>query len=141
MRRTKAGCHCHRLRRFLDPQDKRLPQMELGVGVWSGDKACFYQRSVLMNNNRAVMDTIGKRRILVYIDPQTSTPTAVYSDALSFWWAKDTLHLNNGSRIENGILRNREGEQVKLEYPRQVFTRWYGFAYTFNNCDIYQPEN
>jgi len=136
----KGGLPIPPIRRFLDPQDKRLPQMELGLGLWEGEHAKFYQRSVLKANNRALIDKLNTQRVLIYIDPQTHTPTAIYSNALSFWWSGDVLHLNNGAKIDNGIYYNASGEKVKLQYPRQVFTRWYGFAYTFNNCDIYQPE-
>ena len=137
----KGGMPLPPIRKFLDPQDKRLSQMELGLGIWEGDSANFYQRSTLLANNRAIIDTIDNHRILVYIDPQTHTPTAIYSNALSFWWTGDILHLNSGAKIENGNYYNKNGEKIKIEYPRQVFTRWYGFAYTFKDCHIYKPES
>jgi hypothetical protein len=138
----KGGIPLPPMRRFMDPQDKRLSQMEVGLGVWSGDEAHFYERQVIQSNNRAVVDTINGRRIMVYIDPVTHTPTAFYTNALSFWWTGNTLHFNDGAELRNGLLYDANGKTSNLEYPRQVFTRWYGFAYTFPDCEIYgQPKN
>ena len=137
----KGGLPLPSMRRFMDPQDKRLPQMEIGLGIWAGDEARFYQRSAIQSQNRAFLDTIDGRRIIVYIDPQTHTPTASYSNAMSFWWKDDKLCFNNETELYHGVLHHANGTTTNVEYPRQVFTRWYGFAYTFPNCDIYGETN
>lgn len=129
------------MRRFMDPLDTRLHEMEVGLGVWIDEEARFYPRSVIQSNDRAIIDTLGGRKIVVYIDPQTHTPTAFFSSALSYWWNKNELCFNNSTKVRNGILEHISGTTSKLEYTRQVFTRWYGFAYTFPDCGIYGQQD
>jgi hypothetical protein len=45
---------------------------------------------------------------------------------------------DTGERLQNGTLVNPQGQPVNPERPQQIFTRWYGFAYTFPNCEIYE---
>ena len=46
--------------------------------------------------------------------------------------------LSDGYRIQNGQLKTELGEQVNIEQPQQIFTRWYGFALTFPETEVIQ---
>lgn len=129
------------IRRFMDPRDKRLNEMEIGLGVWVDNDARFYQRTTILANNYAIIDKLDERRIVVYIDPLTRTPTAIYSNAMSFWWKGDELHFNNGMYVKNGVMVAANGQTSRLEYTNQIFTRWYGFAYTLPECTVYGQSN
>ncbi len=54
-------------------------------------------------------------------------------------WADGELLLDTGQVFRDGALFDESGERQEIERPLQVFTRWYGFALTFPETEIYEP--
>jgi hypothetical protein len=118
-------------------EDTRLPRLEMGLGVWVGREARFYPFRTIHGSDNIIFDEIAGQRLLVYGDPETATPAAMYTDAVSAAWVGDRLVLDNGQTLEAGTLRSGS-ETVSSKRPLQLFQRWYGFAITFPGCDIYR---
>jgi hypothetical protein len=93
--------------------------------------------SQLHVHDNALIDTFDGRRLLVYVDPDSGNPTAWYTTASSVEWRGNNLILDDGGRVRAGTLRDRTGTITKVVYPRQLFMRWYGFAFLFPGADIY----
>jgi hypothetical protein len=96
-------------RKTMGEADTRYPRMETGLGVWTEALSRFYPKAELQAMGGSIKDNFGGREIIVSIDTDSGVPEAVY--------AKDT-------GAEAGI-------------PMQLFTRWYGFSYTFPGCGIF----
>ncbi len=47
------------------------------------------------------------------------------------------LRFSDRSYIEGGVFHDPSGERAQIEPPHQVFTRWYGFALTFPETEIW----
>ncbi|MED5563782.1 MAG: hypothetical protein VYB16_04705 [Gemmatimonadota bacterium] len=47
------------------------------------------------------------------------------------------LRFSDGSYIEGGVFHDPSGERAQIERPHQVFTRWYGFALTFPETEVW----
>lgn len=119
-------------------QDERRPRLEMGVGLWSTDKdAIFFPLATLKKQGYLMME-LGRRCVLIYLDPISHSPDAIYLDAQPTGWDGDILQLANGERVENKMLINADGAVQKVERPRYLLTRWYGFALTFPNCQIWE---
>lgn len=125
-------------RKSMKVIDDRLPEMEMGLGVWqSPKKAKFYPLSVIKKHNNYLWDSLGDRNILIYISPSTHTPCSIYVDnraTVSFEGHK--LNLSDGRYIDSGTLYSDKGEKLKTESPNYVFLRWYGFISTFPNSEM-----
>lgn len=120
-------------------EDTRLPRYEMGLGIWAGQQARFYRIGTLHGRDNMLFDTFNDRRVLIYIDPETAAPAALYTDATEGNWRGDTLALNNGTGIRDGILM-QHGEALQPERPQQLLQRWYGFSITYPGCEIYRPQ-
>lgn len=120
----------------LETDDTRLPRFEMGLGVWSSGTARFYPFRALHASDNLLFDDFDGRRLLVYTDPESTNPAALFTDAASAEWRGEVLALNNGQVIQNGGLRQR-GELLPMERPLQLFQRWYSFSITFPGCDVY----
>lgn len=120
----------------LDAEDKRLPRFEMGLGVWAPGAARFYPFTTLHANDNIVFDEFAGQRLLVYVDPETTNPLALFTDATSGVWRHDVLVLNNGQTLHNGVLQQR-GDLIPISRPLQLFQRWYSFAITFPDCEVY----
>ena len=118
-------------------EDDRRPTMELGIGIWDGAEARYYSMPAVEEEGRALLDTFGGRRVLIYYDPTAYSLAAQYTTAEHVRREDDVLRLSTGDRIEDGILYNQEGARAEVERPLQVFTRWYGFSLTFPDTEIY----
>ena len=123
-------------RRTMGTPDARLPEMEIGLGVWSGEASRFYSRGALKKAGGAVLDRFAGRTLAVYLDPQSGAPAAVCVDARSVSWQGAALDLGNGTQLREGTVRGK-GPPQSPERPLQMLTRWYGFQYTFPGCDIF----
>jgi hypothetical protein len=124
----------------LGTEDERRPRMEMGLGIWSEDGAArrYYPVPVIRENDGAIIDEIGGREVLVYLEPLTSTPAALFvADASSAEWDGRSLRLDNGQIVRAGHLLNAAEEPQPAERPLQIFTRWYGYAFTFPGAEIY----
>lgn len=123
----------------LTVEDERKLRMELGLGVvYKGQAQRFYPLSRISEAG-AVIDTIADQRLIIYVDPMSSVPVAARTEASAGTWAGEDLVLDNGDRIRDRQLVDVNGVIHDFDQPLQLFTRWYGFALTFPNCDIYEP--
>jgi hypothetical protein len=74
----------------------------------------------------------------VYLDPTARALAGYFTEAGGFEWDDDVLRLDDGTRIDGGVLLDSDGERVEGRRPLQVFTRWYGFSLTFPGVAIYE---
>lgn len=125
----------------IDEEDERRETMDVGLGIWMGENSRYYSQEDVMAQDRALLDTFEGRTVLVYYDPGSFTLGAHFVDADRVWWEDDTLHLSTGHYIRDGVMHEDDGRRLRAERPLQVFTRWYGFALTFPDGEIYEvPE-
>ena len=124
----------------LGQEDSRRPRMELGLGVWTGTTSRFYPFDLVRQNRNVVVDTLGGRTLIVYLDPDTSTPAALFVNSARARVDGSTVRLDNGLTLKNGVLKDARGQRVAIDRPLQVFTRWYGFALTFPATEIFAAE-
>jgi len=117
-------------------EDTRLPRLEMGLGVWTAKTAHFYPFKTINMLDNILFDEIDGERLLVYVDPETFTPSALFTDATSAEWRGETLILDNGQMIKEGSLI-AHGNVLPTKRPLQLFQRWYGFSITFSGCKIY----
>lgn len=124
---------------LAQPEDTRLPRLSIGLGVWVGKTSRYYPMNTLYVQGSAILDEFAGRRLLVYINPQNSTPSAFFTEARSLRWEREVLVLDTGERVRDGVVLDKDNRVRRdLERPLQLFTRWYGFAVKFGGCEIYQ---
>ena len=121
----------------LGKEDSRRPRMELGLGVWTVATHRYYPMERIGERGGAIVDQLDGRKVLVYIDPETNTPAALFINASKATMQDQEIRLENGAVVRDGVLFNRVGKRQKEERPQQVFTRWYGFALTFPGCEVF----
>ncbi len=121
----------------MEHEDERRPRLEMGVGLWSTAKDAIYFPMTTLKKQGFVWMALGGRCVLIYLDPVSHSPDAIYLDTQPTGWAGDKLLLANGQWIENKLLFNVNNRVQKVERPRYLLTRWYGFALTFPNCQIW----
>lgn len=121
-------------------EDTRLARLEMGLGVWVGKDAQFFPFRTIHMQDNIVFDEVGGQRVLVYVDPDTTTPAAIFTEAKTARWRGDVLVLDNGESIDNGRLM-KDGEVIPSKRPLQLFQRWYGFAITFPGCRIFKSKD
>jgi hypothetical protein len=121
----------------MTQRDTRLPELELGLGIWSDGHARFYPMRTIKDQNNALVDTLNQQQIVVYIDPVAGTPVAHRSTAQIQGWDGETLALDSGERMRNGYVLDAASERHPLDRPNQQFTRWYGFSCMFPACEIF----
>jgi hypothetical protein len=56
--------------------DNRLPELELGLGIWIDGRARFYPMKTIKGQNNALVDTLNQQRMVIYIDPVSGSPGA-----------------------------------------------------------------
>jgi hypothetical protein len=132
-----AGYMPGAFRLSMTKRDKRLPELEMGLGIWMNGQARFYPMRTIKSLNNALVDTLGQQQIVVYVDPVSGTPAAHRTTAQIQGWDGDTLALDSGERIRNGHVFTATAERQPLDRPNQQFTRWYGFSYMFPACEIF----
>lgn len=137
-RKSKRGFLPPGFKQTMGEEDTRLPRMEIGLGVWTDATHRFYPLETLRTHGSTLIDELDGQRLLIYIDPKSSTPTAIYTKATRCNWQDDTLHLDTGEIIRGGMLFDTKGATQKIIRPMQLFTRWYGFAFTFPGCEVYE---
>jgi hypothetical protein len=128
-----------RLEATLGAEDSRLPRLEMGLGLWTDSTHRYYRMADLKASNNVILDQIDGQSLVIYVDPKIAVPNAIFADAKSAEWQGDSLNLSDGQRIRGGGLLDGEGRLVRAKRPLQLFTRWYSFAVTFPNCEIYKP--
>ena len=65
--------------------------------------------------------------------PIKSIPSVGLNDT----WLGHTLNIERGPI--DGVPRAKWGDSG--EEPMQLLTRWYGFSFTYPQCEIYQPQH
>lgn len=125
-------------KKTMGKEDTRRKRMDIGLGVWTTMKHCFYPLEHLRKQKGALNDELEGRGILVYINPKTQIPAAIYTNARQITWHGDELSLDSGEIIREGTVYDTQGKTLAVVYPMQMFTRWYGFSSTFPGCDIYE---
>jgi len=121
----------------MTKRDTRLPELELGLGIWVNGHARFYPMRAIKGQQNALVDTLDQQQMVVYIDPVSGTPVAHCTAAQIAGWEGETLALDSGERIRNGYVLDAASERHPLDRPYQQFTRWYGFSYMFPACEIF----
>jgi hypothetical protein len=121
----------------LGAEDTRLPRMSMGLGVVTAETVRFYPMDRIVERGEALIDEIGGRRLLVYVDPDTNTPAALFVDASSAALAGKEVRLDTGAVVRSGLIYDAAGRRLDSERPQQLFSRWYGFALTFPGPEIY----
>lgn len=113
-RLTRRGFLPPGFRRTMGPVDARLPEMQLGLGVWTDRVQRFYPiEDIASHPDGALADFVDPHDIIVGIDLRTRIPYAEYAN----------------HRTDSTGPRRR---------PMQLMTRWYGFCLTFPDCEIYR---
>jgi len=121
----------------VEEEDHRRPTMDLGMGIWDGEEARYYPYDRITADGNAVLDNFAGRQVVVYLDPSAYALAAAYIDTDGITWEEKVLRFSDGSYIEGGVFHDASGERAQIERPHQVFTRWYGFALTFPETEIY----
>ena len=122
----------------LGKEDTRRPRMELGLGIWTSMTRRFYSVVEIRKRGNAFMDHIDGKSTLIYIDPETNNPAALFVNAKTAQLKGGDVLLDTGAvSVRLGVLLDRSGKAQTMERPQQIFTRWYGFALTFPGADIF----
>jgi Protein of unknown function (DUF3179) len=138
---TSSGYMPGIFRLSMTHSDKRLPELELGLGIWIDGQARFYPMKTIKDQKNALLDTLNQQPMVVYIDPVSGTPAAHHTTAQIQGWDGDTLVLDSGERIRNGYVLNAASDKHPINRPDQQFTRWYGFSFMFPACEIFSIED
>ena len=121
----------------LGKEDERRPRMELGLGVWTSTSRRYYPVERIREQGRAFIDRLDGQTVLIYIDPETNTPSALYVKAAGARVQDQDVVLDNGWVVRSGVLLDRDGKRPAMERPLQMFTRWYGWALTFPGGEVF----
>jgi hypothetical protein len=121
-------------------EDTRRPRMELGLGIWWEGGSRYYSRDLIRAAGNALLDRVNGQTLLVYVDPGTSIPTAMFVNAMQARMEGKVVRLDDSRTVRDGTLLDRHGRRLATERPLQVFTRWYGFALTFPGASIYRES-
>ena len=136
---TRVGADARLNNKFvgsLGTEDTRRPRMELGLGLSSGGTNRFYPMAATQERG-AFFDVFDNRKVLIYMDPDTFTPAALFVDAAGVKVDGKDIRLADGRAIRTGLLIGRDGKPQAVDRPLQNFTRWYGFAMTFPGSDVF----
>ena len=128
-------------KRFLNTMgkaDTRREDMDIGLGIWTGDEARYYPYDEVRTSGNVIFDTFAGRRMVVFYAPDALALLAVHTDATSATWEGDDLHLSSGQVVRRGILYEADGSRSEIDVPMQVFTRWYGFYLTWPKTEVYE---
>jgi len=121
----------------LGAEDTRRPRMELGLGIWTSKTHRYYPVAAIRERGQALIDRIDGMTTLIYMDPETSNPAALFVSAKTAKLEAGEVRLDNGSVVRSGVLMDRNGRPQNADRPQQMFTRWYGFALTFPRCEVF----
>lgn len=122
----------------LGTEDTRLARMEMGLGIWGDNIRRYYPMAVIRENGNYLVDEVNGKKLLVYIEPLTSTPNALYWEVDEVRIEGRNVFLDDDLIIENGRIINSDDEIIDVQRPQQMFSRWYGFSLTFPNPEIFQ---
>jgi hypothetical protein len=92
---------------------------------------------MIRQHGGAFIEELDKKKVLIYIDPESSTPASLFVDANEAKLQEKEIRLDKGRAVRAGLLVDRDGHPIPSERPQQIFTRWYGFALTFPECEVF----
>jgi len=121
----------------LGQEDTRRPRMDMGLGIWTNTTRRYYPMDRIRERGNAFVDQIDGRKVLVYVDPETFAPTALFVNSASARLQDNEVRLDNGQIVRSGVLLDARGRRQTAERPQQVFTRWYGYALTFPGTEVF----
>ncbi len=121
----------------LGEEDIRRPRMELGLGIWTADESMYFPLDTLRAAGGFVLSRLGARNVVVILEPVSRVPAAFYTEATETHGHGDHLHFDNGHTYANGIFHDAAGQRVNPDRPLQLFTRWYGYSFTFPSSEIH----
>lgn len=120
----------------IGAEDDRLPRMSIGLGIVTDATVRFYPMD-LIEERGALVDQVDGRRVLLFVDPTTFTPAALFVDASSATLHGKEIRLDTGRVVRTGLLYDASVTRVDAERPLQLFSRWYGFSLTFPGPEIF----
>lgn len=123
--------------RTLGVEDTRRERMDLGLGIWTKKANRYYPLETIKAETSGIFDTIEEQSIFVYYNLVSKKPDAVYVDATTAISRDGGYDFDTGDYLMHGNLYDSEGQLSPVKRPQMMFTRWYGFAFTFPNCEIY----
>lgn len=126
-----------RLQGTIREEDERRPTMEVGIGIWTEESAKYFPLAVIVEAGEVMVDELNGRAVVLYVDPSSRAPAAFYAETKSAAWVEGELRLDGGASLREGKLYAADGERLEVERPLQLFTRWYGFALTFPETEVY----
>jgi hypothetical protein len=123
----------------LGKEDTRRPRMDMGLGLWTDQIRRYYPMERIREKGEAFIDRLGGHTVLIYVEPESNTPAAIFVDAgvKSAKREGKEVRLDTGASVRSGVLRDRQGREQRVERPQQIFTRWYGFALTFPDPEVF----
>lgn len=121
----------------LGEEDTRRPRMDMGLGIWTEETRRYYPMEEIRAHDGALIDRLDGRGVLVFIDPRSATPTALFVDAAAAIVDGNEIRLDTGAVVRSGILYGVDGTRLKGDLPQQIFTRWYGYALTFPGAEVF----
>ncbi len=121
----------------LGKEDARRPRMDLGLGIWTDGTRRYYPVAAIRERGDAFVHELDGRPLLVYVDPDTNTPAALFVEARSAKVDGQQIRLDTGAVVRSGVLYGADGRRLAVTRPQQIFTRWYGFALTFPGPQVY----
>jgi hypothetical protein len=121
----------------LGKEDTRRPRMDMGLGIWTSGTRRYYPMEVLRQRGEAFIDEVDGRKLLVYVDPETFTPAALFVNSTNARLQDKEVRLDRGQVVRTGALLDAGGKRLPAEQPQQVFTRWYGFSLTFPGTQVF----
>ena len=121
----------------LGKEDVRRPRMDIGLGIWTGSTARYYPMERIRARGEAFIDRFDGKTVLIYVEPESNTPAALFVDATSVKRGDQEILLDGDVKVRAGVLIDRNGERRRAARPQQMHTRWYGFALTFPGCELF----
>lgn len=122
----------------LGEEDTRRPRMDMGLGIWTPESRIYYPMEEIRARNNVFIDRLDGRDVLVFIDPRSATPMALFVDGAETAEFDDRdIRLDTGDIVRSGILLDSDGNRRAGDLPQQIFTRWYGYVLTFPDADVF----
>ena len=121
----------------MGSEDTRRPRMDIGLGIWTETTHRYYPMATIRERGAAFIDDVDGQQVLIYIQPESATPAAIFVTGSSPAWQEDEVRLDTGIVVRAGLLFDADGQALPVRHPNQMFTRWYGFSLTFPGCDVF----
>ncbi len=101
----------------LATEDDRLPRMMMGLGIVTDSTVRFYPMD-LIEEHGALLNTVDGRGVLVFMDPATYTPAALFTNASTASLQGRDIHLDGGRIVTMCVLYGPDGRRADTERPQ-----------------------